>query len=208
MNYQELVTATTEYADRSDIEVGDNMATFILMAEARINRVLKTREQSVRATTPTVTDQYYYALPPDYAGMRDVQLNFLDTNGNAAIAQYFYINPEQMNERSQAGPGGKNYYTIIANQMQIWPAVESGNNIEMVYYQKVPPLSEANPNNWASDDQPDIYLAGMVAEVELFVKNYDVAKGWHDRMSLAISELDSSDTLERWAGQPLVTRVG
>ena len=55
MNYQELVDASVAYADRNDIEVANNVDLFVTMAEARVNRVLKTRKQSKRATTPTGT---------------------------------------------------------------------------------------------------------------------------------------------------------
>ena len=75
MNYTDLVGAARAYADREDADVGNNMDIFIIMAEARMNRLLKTREQSTRAYVATVDDQEYYSLPPDYAGMRDIQLN-------------------------------------------------------------------------------------------------------------------------------------
>ena len=78
----------------------------------------------------------------------------------------------------------------------------------MVYYQKVPGLTISNPTNWLSISHPDIYVAGITSEIELFAKNYDVAKGWYDRMGIAIEELDVSDTEERWSGSALTIKVG
>ena len=208
MNYNELVAASKAYADRQDIEVANNMDMFILMAEARINRVLKTREQTARAYAPTQADDEYYSLPDDYAGMRDVQLNSDLPNTVHTQDQFNYLNPEQMNIRRGQAYCGKLYYTIIDRQIQIYPMQDAGLSIEMVYYQKVQNLSETNLTNWMSKSHPDIYLSGITAEIETFAKNYEVAKGWDERMSRAISELDKADETERWSGQPLVVRLG
>jgi hypothetical protein len=210
MNYAELIAAAQAYADRQDIEVANNLDTFIIMAEARMNRVLKTRKQSARATTPTVTGQSYYSLPDDFAGIRDIQLNTDPGGSEPSGKSYSYLSPEQMNNREDGPFVNQRYYTIIANQFQIFPQEEAGSQIEIVYYQKVPNLNstEGEDENWMSLSHPDIYLAGLVAEIELFAKNYDVAKGWHDRMSLAIDELDQSDTVERWSGVALTVRRG
>ena len=101
----------------------------------------------------------------------------------------------------------KNYYTVIADQIQIYPVIDPGSFLEMTYYQKVPNLNSTFTTNWMSEDHPDIYLSGITAEIELFAKNYEVAKGWHDRMSMAIQELDDSDVEERWSGVPLQMRL-
>tara|TARA_R110000803_G_scaffold11850_2_gene35026 strand:- start:382 stop:1011 length:630 start_codon:yes stop_codon:yes gene_type:complete len=209
MNYTELVAASIAYADRQDIEVSENMDTFILLAEARINRVLKTREQSVRATVQTVTDQEFFALPPDYAGMRDIHLNYTSDSGESKQAQYNLLNPEQLTGRAQGWPNeNANYYQIIANQFKITPAIDTGSSIEITYYQKVPNLNAVAADNWLSISHPDIYLCGMTSEIELFAKNYDAAQGWQSRMSTAIGELDNTDVVERWSGAPMQTRVG
>jgi hypothetical protein len=208
MTYTELVAAARAYADRQDIEVDANIDIFILMAEARMNRVLKTREQSARTITPTVDNQEYYSLPPDYRGMRDIQLNSSSIESESTTTGFTYLNPYQFNSKQDSIYGGTLYYTIIANQIQIYPCQEAGKNIEIVYFQKVPPLGEDNSDNWMSSEHPDIYLAGIVAEIESFVKNYEVAKSWDSKMSRSIEELETSDVEERWSGSPLSMRRG
>lgn len=216
MNYYELVAAAKAYADRQDLEVSDNMDIFIVMVESKVNRLLKTRKQTKRAYTPTQESQSYYSLPPDYAGMRDIQLNSALPTTTHSVQQLNYITPEQFNRISQTPYAGVCYYTVIANQIQIFPTQEVGLSIEMVYYQKVPNLNAYLPlpneppfpyTNWLSEDHPDIYLSGMISEIESFVKNYEVAKVWSDRMKLAVNDLETSDVAERWAGQSLSMRV-
>lgn len=207
MTYEELVAASRAYADRNDLEVVNNVNIFIVMAEARMNRVLKTRKQSARAYTPTVTNQEYYSLPPDYAGMRDIQLNSTTPSISHTSCAFSYLAPEIFNERRNNPEAGKLYYCIIANQIQIFPVQDAGSTIEMIYFQKVQPLTEEANTNWMSIDHPDIYLSGIVAEIELFAKNYETSKLWDARMTRAIEELDSSDIKERWSGSQLTMRT-
>lgn len=208
MNYSELVATSQAYADRQDTEVAMNMDTFILMTEARVNRLLKTREQSCRIFAPTVEGQEYYSLPPDYIGMRDIQLDDPLPTTTYTTQQFTYLNPEQFNAVRGQPYTGCLYYTVIANQIQIYPIQDAGLAIELVYFQRVPPLTAANPDNWMATNHPDIYLAGMCAEISLFAKDYDTATGWFERLKLAVSELDNTDVQERWAGSSLVTRAG
>jgi hypothetical protein len=214
MNYLEIVDLARAYADREDVEVEKNMDNFLRLVEARMNRLLKTRNQTVRGYAPTRTDQAYYCLPGDYRGMRDIQLNSKIPGTPHTIAQFHYLSPEQMNVKSQQANDGKMYYTVIANQLQIHPCQEGGKSIEMIYYQKVPPLmantvlDDTLDSNWMSEEHPDIYNSGLAGEIEKFAKNFDIAKGHFGDLRGYIDELDYADELETWAGQALVMRVG
>jgi len=208
MNYTELVDAAQAYADRYDDEVASNLDVFITMAESRINRVLKTREQTARVYTPTIDDTEYYSLPLDYAGMRDIQMNSDLPTVDHKTYTFSYMNPQQFNWMRNKPFGGKFYYTVIADQIQIFPKQDAGYTLEIVYYQKVPHITEAQPLNWLSDGHPDIYLSGIISEIESFVKNYEVAQGWDSKMTRSIGELEMSDRVERWSGSPMEVRVG
>jgi len=208
MNYDEIVSAAINYSDRFDLEVSQNIDVMIILVEARVNRLLKVRQQSTRAYVPTIDNEEYYSLPPDYLGMRDIQLNSNIPTTDHSVRQYNYMSPEQLNKQRGKVYAGQLYYTIIANQLQIYPCIEAGNSIELVYYQKVPNLNAVSSINWLSNDHPDIYVAGLTAEISLFAKDYDSADGWFSRMEISIAELDNVDVKERWAGSSLITRVG
>lgn len=204
MIYEELVAAAKAYADRNDLEVEANMDVFILMAEARINRILKTREQSMRITTPVNPTEEYYALPEDYSGMRDIHFTSMGGNTNENMQ---YLAPSMFNIKRSTVYSGTRYYTIVASQLQIFPVSQTGGTMEMIYYQNVPNLSEDNPQNWVSNFHPDIYLSGIISEIEAFVKNYDVSKAWDQRMTRALDELEKSDEIEVWSGTSLTVRT-
>lgn len=203
MDYSQLVSLVTSYSDRSDVEVSANMNNFILLVEAKINRLLRVREMAIRARIATITGETYYPLPDDFAGLRDVQLDV-----DNKIYTYKYLNPEQMNNISnlEITEPSLNYYTIIADQIQIFPARESA-NIEIVYYQKIPNLY-TDITNWVSETYPDLYLAGIMVEIESFVKNKEGVVFWEARFDKAANALTMSDSIDRWSGTPLNMRVG
>lgn len=206
MNYLELVAAGQAYADRYDQEVVDNMDNFLRFAEARINRLLKVREQSKRARLQTVDEQEYYPLPTDFAGMRDINIVTPGADGGESVRTYTYLNPEQMNIKSAQTTNGL-WYTVIADQLQIAPIQAAGSQIEIIYYQRLFPLTRDNPTNWLSNSFPDIYLAALMLEIEAFVKNDQSVMLWESKFKMMIGELQTVDVDERWSGTPLTTKV-
>ena len=207
MNYTELVTLAKAYTDRYDAEMTDIINHFFVMAESRINRLLKTRKQCRRAYILCVTEQEFYSLPPDWAGMRDLQLNDDVPTTTHTTRTFRFVDPKTLEKLREVPSSSYLYYSIIGNQIQIYPMIDAGYNIEMAYYQKVPALSEFSSTNWLADDHPDIYTAAVCGEISLFAKDYDVATGWFDRMKLAIDELENADWVERWSGDPLQVRI-
>tara|TARA_R110000803_G_scaffold117357_4_gene185890 strand:+ start:927 stop:1589 length:663 start_codon:yes stop_codon:yes gene_type:complete len=220
MNKLALTNAAIAYADRYDIEVNENINNFYLFTEARINRLLKTRRQSARAFTLTIENREYYSLPPDWSGMRDIQVtNPTPLIVGAGTISLRLIDPALLNQyKLEESRGQRNtngfptyYYCVIADQIQIFPILANGLSIEMIYYQQVPSLALPaidTSSNWLSENNPDIYLSGLCAEISLFAKDYDAASSWYSRLEVSISELDSSDQLERWSGDPLQVRLG
>ena len=209
MDYNEIVAAAKAYSDRLDNEVSVNMGTFIVMAESRINRVLKISEQTHRVYTKTVAGKEFYTLPPEYNGMRFMHLNTGEVDEpSSGVIPVDYVTPEQLSDMQASGVTSGQFYTILNNQIQLHPTASPDGTIEMVFYRKVPPLSANNQYNWMSIDYPDIYLSGICAEIELFVKNYEASQLWDTRMTRSIEELKLNDSDKRWAGNTMIMRIG
>lgn len=209
MIHNEIVDAVKAYSDRQDIDVAANVQTFILMAEARINRLLRIREQTRRVYTDSIQGREFYSIPSDFNGMRIVSFNSGAVDGSDSTPyNMHFVTPEQLVEmQNNSDIERVIYYTILDNQLQIHRPLPPNGKIEMVYYCKVPPLNEKNPTNWMSEESPDAYIAGVVAEIELFVKNYEVAKLWDDRLTRCIDEIKTNDIGTRWTGSSLTMRI-
>ena len=211
MDYDQIKTLALNYADREDDEVINRMDSFIEITEARINRQLKISDMANRAIIDLdemdiTPGQEYFGLPPDFGGLRDIKIT---VGGSRLTCKY--INPEQMNSlvsSTQYGePGKQVYYSIAAQQLQINPPQDTG-MIEILYYQRLVPLTAAAPDNWLADINPDCYVFGILVEISAFVKDKIAAEVWEQRFKAAISEIDTEDASNRWSGPPLEIKVG
>src|SRR5690606_22233244 len=70
--YDELRAAVASWLARGDL--ADQIPDFIALAEARINRLIRTREMETRATAETTAGSAYLPLPADFGGARYVKL--------------------------------------------------------------------------------------------------------------------------------------
>lgn len=203
MNYTEIKEISLAYADREDEEVISKIDTFLRVVEAKLNRELKVRQMSVRTVTTTSEDQEYFSLPPEFGGIRDIEIKDGIDSTKRLTGQY--LAPEMFNKLS-GKTSSKLYYTFIANQLQITPP-QKDKILELIYYKKVPRLDSANASNWISEDYPDCYIFGVLAEISAFVKSRDAFLLWDERYKGVVDSMINEDSKVRWSGPALITIV-
>ncbi len=208
MNYTEIVDMALSYSDREDDEVTTRMDNFIEIAESRINKKLKVASMSARATIDLAladVDQEIFALPVDFGGLRSIKLT------GEPERTFTYVNPEQLSNRkssdSSFGANQRIYYNLVAKELHIFPPANEG-DMTITYYQKVPPLTSGEPNNWISDDSPECYIFAILVEITSFAKDADAMAIWAGRFSESIDDLEIDDSRTRWSGTPLQIHLG
>lgn len=196
MNYQEVINSALAYADKANAEdVVANMDTFLRVVEARVDRILQTRLQSKRARLICEDGVEYYGLPPDYGGLRDVEII---TKGGGRITMR-WLASEAMDAHITRN-GQTPSYSVVSNQLHVWPLLDDTNVIEIAYYQRVNPINIDDPENWISRYAPDVYIHGLMVEIFAFIKDGEGATMWDQRFKQALSELDSDDARDLWSG--------
>lgn len=207
MNYTEIIDLALSYSDReSDPEIPDNMDKFLRIVEARLNRKFRVGSMSTRSIIDLSllpTPQEYFGFPPNFGGLRDIEWQEELTR-----CSYTYISPEQMNNVvTNNRTGNTLYYTIVACQFQVYPVKETG-TFEIIYYQKVAPLTAGDTTNWISIGNPDAYVFGLIVEISAFAKDKEATALWELRFQTAMAEIDEEDKTDRWSGTPLQVRTG
>ncbi len=206
MNYTEVKKLALDYSDRSDASTINNMDNFLLVVESRVNRLLSVQKMVIRTFLNMIEGQEYYGLPSDFTGLRDIEFQSISpVDGRARRKTLQYVTPEVMNLQNTEGANVESY-TIVADQLQIYPP-KDGDILEIIYYRKVTPLSAANVSNWLSDNNPDIYLFGLMVEINSFVKDSEAKQLWEQRFQEALLDLIVDDSVNRWGGTPLQTRI-
>jgi hypothetical protein len=198
MDRKGLLDLIKVYADRFDAEVITALPTLLKVAESRLSRMMRVREMSDTYTTEIVDGRDYYTLPADFAGMRNIQVKYV----NGGIVTPKYVNPEQGN-----APTTSQYYTIITNRLRMSPPLTGPGVIELAYYQRVAPLVEDTDTTWLLQKNPDTYVCALMAEVEAFVKNDERSALWIAKLDKAFDEINYRDQDDRWSGNPLTINL-
>ena len=150
--------------DRSDLSSYVN--DFVTMAEGHFNRTL--RHRKMVTSTDLTPSSYVCTLPTDFLeAVRVVEKASIRRELTAispAVADQFY---------PSSTAGLADHYTIIGSSLKAYPL--SSNDIELVYYQKIPTLVSNDPN-WLLTEAPQLYYRGIQMEALMFMNEMETLR--------------------------------
>ena len=195
-NYTELQASVADFLNRSDLT--DVIPDFIRMTEAELNRVLRTREMSVRTQGPI--SKQYVKLPVDFLGLRNIELM------TSPVTVLEYRNLQNLDAHRALDATGKPiYYSIMQNNIEFAPVPDSEYTLEIVYYQALPALAD-NTTNWLLDSHPDIYLYGSLMQSAPYLQADERIGVWAGKFQQVLEQLKTSDEKARFSGTtPTIT---
>lgn len=195
-NYTELQASVADFLNRSDLTAV--IPDFIKMTESELNRVLRTREMSVRTQGPI--SKQYVKLPADYLGMRNIELV------TSPVTVLEYRNLENLDAHRASDATGKPiFYSIMQNNIEFAPVPDSEYTLEIVYYQSLPALAD-NTTNWLLDSHPDIYLYGSLLQSAPYLQADERIGVWSGKFQQILEQLKTSDEKARFSGTtPTIT---
>ena len=182
--YSELKTAIADWLNRDDLT--STIPHFIALAEAQMNRTIRHRKMVTRSTA--TLDTPYFAVPADW--QENIRF-LLNTN---PVTPLLYVTPEQLIEDQQkySAAGQPLFYTMVGQQFEVLPSPDGSYSAELLYYAKIPSLSDSATTNWLLTESPDIYLYGALAQSAPYLKEDERLQVWaalyqklHDDMMLA-----------------------
>lgn len=189
MNYTQLRADISDFLNRQDLQ--PIIPTFIRLVEQRLNRTMRTRQMEVRATA--LIDTQFSTLPDDFLEMRNIQIN---SNPVTALR---YVTPQEADRiRATSLQGGPKFFSVVANRLELIPAPSLNVTAEMVYYQMIPALSDANDTNWLLNRHYDIYLYGALAQAAGYLK--DDPSAWALLYESALNEIVVDDQRSQFQG--------
>jgi hypothetical protein len=189
-NYTELQASVADFLNRSDLT--SVIPDFVTMAEADLNRTLRVREMSVRTRAPI--DSQYVKLPVDFLGMRNIDLL------TDPVTPMTYKNLQNLDiHRAGDATGKPIYYSIVQNNIEFAPVPDGDYTIEVVYYQKVPPLA-VNSTSWLLDAHPDAYLYGTLQHSAPYLQSDERVGIWAGKYQQIIEQIITSDERAKFSG--------
>lgn len=202
-SYSELQTAVSNWLARSDLTA--RIPEFIVLAEAKFNRILDVRQMEQRSTATintASTDPQFISLPTDFQSMRRVCLS--SVTGKPTIE---YLTPTALYEMRFGtfadDTGQPAFFTIIGSDIELLPVPDSNYTVEMVYRKNIPALSDTNTTNWLLTLAPDAYLYGALLEASMFTQNDERVPLWLQAYRGALDSLTSLNFTSAYNAGPI-----
>ena len=197
--YSELKSAVADWLNRSDLTSA--IPNFIALAEAQLNRQIRHRKMITRADA--TLDTPYFAVPGDWLENIRFQLN---TN---PVTPLVYRTPEQLLEDNQVyvTSGQPMFYTMVGQQFQVLPAPDGSYDAELLYYAKIPALSDSNTTNWLLTEAPDVYLYATLAQSAPYLKEDERTNTWLSLYQAVTKDMDVADQRARVGSSKLTPRI-
>jgi hypothetical protein len=199
-NYSALQTTIASYLGRTDLTA--MIPTFITLAEARLQRELRTRPMLKSATATMTGGDNTIGLPTDFLEMRD-----LFTQGNPRMP-VSYMSPSAFTRNARATESGRPVdYSVIGSEMNFAPIPDGAYVLEMLYYYKPDVLSSTNASNVFLANYPDLLLYGSLAQAEPYLMNDARLATWASLYASTLELIATSDDSSEYNGVPLQMKL-
>ena len=76
--------------------------------------------------------------------------------------------------------------------------------LEMAYYAKLPPLSDAQVSNWLLEKHPDLYVSGVMYHLARRERDQDGMAQAAQEVSTLLASINTAGQRNRWGAGPLV----
>ena len=196
-NYANLQSTIADYLNRADLT--SQIQTFIQFAEADLNTRLRDRQMIVRAEA--TSDEEYVQLPSDWLEALNLQLV-----GGMSPLRYITLDESDIvnSTRALTSP---TFYSLMNGAIELVPPPAHDVDIEMVYYGKIPSLSDAAPSNCLLVKAPDVYLYGALTHAAPFLMD-DARMQTFGQIYLArVQSLQDESQKSLHSGSPLIART-
>lgn len=199
MDYAGLQTSLQNWSLRNDAASVAELPTIIGFAEDIFNHGMPDRSiaplrvrEMLETATITLTDGSG-ALPADY-------LQYFSARSMESTPRPLeYATVNFTNYAYPSGSAGlANTFSITGlSVINVFPV--SGSDVELVYYQKIPALSDSNTSNWLLAKMPSLYLHAGLLQLGLFNRDNDLIVRSQALVAGMIDGLNMTDTLGSYA---------
>jgi hypothetical protein len=198
--YNELKSSVADWLNRTDLTAV--VPDFISLAEAQIERTLRTRQMIVRATAAIDTE--YSAVPSDFLETKSIKLN---TNPVTALAFESIDAMDLMKSTMYLSPGKPQYFSIVGGQIRVLPVPDNSYTAELTYYAKLTKLSSTVSSNWLLASSPDVYLYGSLMQASPYLKDDARIPVWSSMYTSALEAIQVADDRGATSGGAIMMRA-
>ena len=198
--YAQLKSSIADFLNRDDLTTV--IPTFISLAEAQINRDVRHYEMENRATATTSTQ--YVDRPVDWVETIRLHVTGGGTTNLQLLSKSAMADKRQGVENTSGAPL---YYCHSEKAFELFPTPDGSYELEILYYQKVPALSDSATTNWLLTDHPDVYLYGSLMHSSPYLAEDARVGVWAQLYSAAVQRVNGSSQAAVSSGTGLNLKV-
>jgi hypothetical protein len=185
--YDSLVADISSYLERTDAATLQKIPTFIMLAEQIIATDLKFLGNLNVVQSNMVASQDVLDKPARWRKTVSMNITVDGQRQPVLLRDYEYLR-EYWPDPTQTGT--PLYYSDYDyTHWLIAPTPDTNYTFEVLYYQRVPPLSSANQTNWFTEYAPQAMLYGSLLQAMPFLKNDERVQLWQAMYQQAIEML-------------------
>jgi hypothetical protein len=198
--YAELKTSIGDWLNRSDLT--SVIPDFISLAEAQIERTLRTRQMLTR-TTLTI-DSEFESIPSDFLEVKALKLT--STNPDTPLS---FMTMDALDQESTkfTASGKPKFFGVVGTQFRFVPTPDSSYTGEIVYFANLNKLSVSVSTNFVLTSSPDIYLYGSLLQAAPYLQDDARIQTWATLYERALNDLQLADDRGSTSGGTLLTRA-
>lgn len=194
--YAQLQAAAANWLVRSDLTA--RIPEFITLAEARLNRVLRTRLAEIEVALAATIGGRTIPLP---AGFTEPLRVWIDRNGERV--ELPFLEASLIGASSLRGEPGA--WSIDGANLRFDRPCDLAYALTLRMLRSFA-LSDAAPTNALLSDAPDVYLFATLCEAGPFLRDGELSDAYEARLGRAIGELNAKDAHSR-AARTLATEL-
>jgi len=195
MTYNSLTEMVLQYLERSDAAVVEAIPTFITLAEFEIAQEIKTLGQMQVVESTMIAGNPVIQKPARWRKTVSMEVSVAGSKQPVLLRKYEYLKSYTPNASTTGVP--KFYADYDYDHWLVAPTPDIAYPFEVLYYERINPLSSENQTNWITQNAPNLMLYGTLLQAMPFLKN-DARQIFQQKYSEALAALKAED----------VTRVG
>jgi hypothetical protein len=191
MTYDSLNSTVLQYLERSDPATVAAIPTFITLCEFEIAEQIKTLGQLNVATSTMSANNPVLQKPARWR--KTVSMNLTTAAGAQPVLlrKFEYLKNYWPDATQTAQP--LFYADIDYDNWYLAPTPDQAYSFEVLYYERIQPLSSDNQTNWLTRNAPNAMLYGTLLQAMPFLKN-DQRQIFQEKYKEAIAALKTEDT--------------
>lgn len=190
MTYDSLTSMVLQYLERQDQAVVNAIPTFISLAEFEIAQEIKTLGQLQVVEANMTADNAILQKPARWRKTVSMSVTVAGKKQPVYLRKYEYLKSYWPDADQTDVP--LYYADTDWEHWYLAPTPDQDYAFEVLYYERISPLSSTNQTNWLTQNAPNAMLFGTLLQAMQFLKN-DQRQIFQQKYTESLQSLKAED---------------